>query len=403
VTVIVIGAGFAGLAAADALATAGTDVVVLEARDRVGGRVRSEQLPNGAVIEYGAEFFEADHDVLRGLCGRFGLDIVPRGMRYSEREPRGVATTAEAVRAAAERARAAVAERSGEPTSVRDLLASLDDLDPAAREAVTARVEVSSAYDAGGIDARVLTHFGASYDGPESDRIVAGNAAVAHGLHAALGERVRLETPAEAVAWDAHGVRVRTEGGVVEGTAAIVAVPAAVLKTMRFEPALPDAKRAALQRLPIASAAKLFVPLRAVPEAPSATLSVPERYWAWTALGADGRVAPVVCCFAGSAAALRHLEVEDGPDTWLASLAAMRPELALERDGAILSTWHDRYAGGAYGVQSPDAEPGDDAALVERVGPLVFCGEHTAGGHAGLMEGALRSGLRAADAVGSRA
>ena len=401
-TVIVIGAGFAGLAAADALASAGTDVVVLEARDRVGGRVRSEQLANGAVIEYGAEFFERDHDVLRGLCGRFGLEIVPRGMRYSEREPRGVATTPEAVRAVAEQARRAIEAHRGGPISVREVLAGIDG-DPAATEAVIARIEVSAAYDAGGIDGRVLAHFGASYGGPESDRIVPGNAAVARGLQAALGDRIRLETPAESIAWDDDGVRVRAGGEVIEGHAAIVAVPAAVLKTLAFEPALPAAKRDALRRLPISTAAKLFVPLADVPETPSATLSVPERYWAWTALGADGRVAPVVCCYAGSAAALRRLEVDDGPDTWLASLRAFRPDLALERDGAILSTWTDPWARGAFAVQSPAAEPGDEAAIIRREGPLVFCGEHTAGDHAGLMEGALRSGLRAADAVGSRA
>ena len=85
-----IGAGFAGLAAADALVAAGVDVTVIEARDRVGGRVYSRQLANGAVIEMGADFFEADHYVLRGYAKRFGLAIVPRGMRYSEREPRGV-------------------------------------------------------------------------------------------------------------------------------------------------------------------------------------------------------------------------------------------------------------------------------------------------------------------------
>jgi monoamine oxidase len=402
VTVIVIGAGFAGLAAADALAAAGTDVVVLEARDRVGGRVRSEQLPNGAVIEYGAEFFEQDHEVLRGLCRRFGLEIVPRGMRYSEREPRGVTTTPEAVREVAERARRAVEAHRGGPVSVRDVLAGVAG-DAAAKEAVIARVEVSSGYDAGGVDGHVLAHFGASYGGPESDRIVAGNAEVARRLHAALGDRVRLSTPAESVAWDEAGVRVRAGGEVIEGRAAIVAVPAAVLKTLRFEPAMPAARRDALDRLPIAAAAKLFVPLAEAPDAPSATLSVPERYWAWTALGADGRVAPVVCCFAGSASALRRLEVADGPETWLASLRSLRPELALAPDGAVLSTWTDPWARGAYGVQSPAAEPGDADALTRREGPLVFCGEHTAGDHAGLMEGALRSGLRAADAVGSRA
>jgi monoamine oxidase len=402
VTVIVIGAGFAGLAAADALASRGADVVVLEARDRVGGRVRSEHLENGAVIEYGAEFFEQDHDILRGLCRRFGLEIVPRGMRYSEREPRGVATTPEAVREVADRARRAVEAHRGGPVSVRDVLAGVEG-DAAAKEAVIARVEVSSAYDAGGVDGHVLAHFGASYGGPESDRIVAGNAAVAHGLHAALGDRVRLSTPVEAVAWDDRGVHVRTASEVVEGAAAIVAVPAAVLKTLTFEPPLPAAKRDAVDRLPIASAAKLFVPLTEVPDEPYATLSVPERYWAWTALGADGRVAPVVCCFAGSASALRRLEVDDGPATWLASLRTLRPELALAPDGAILSTWTDPWARGAYGVQSPAVEVGDEDAMARSEGPLVFCGEHTAGDHAGLMEGALRSGLRAADAVGSRA
>lgn len=401
-TVIVIGAGFAGLAAADALVRQGRDVVVLEARDRIGGRVRSETLPNGAVIEYGADFFEDGHEVLRGLCDRFGLHIVRRGMSYSEREPRGVATTPAAVADVAEKARAALGERRGQaPISVRDLLASLP-VDPAAREAVEARVEVSSAHDAGDVDARVLSHFGSSYGGPESDRIVEGNGAIGKGLAAALGDRVRLSTPVESVAWDARGVRVATAAGEVAGDAAIIALPAAVLKTLPFDPPLPAEKREALGRLPIATAAKLFVPLAEVPDEPFATLSVPERYWAWTALGADGRVTPVVNCFAGSAAALRRLEVEDGPDTWIASLRRLRPDLALA-DGAVLSTWSDPWARGVYAATSPGMHRGDDELIARGEGRLVFCGEHTGGEHAGMMEGALRSGLRAAEAVGSLA
>src|SRR5207253_2957534 len=54
--VVVVGAGFAGLAAAEARAAGGADVTVLEARDRVGGRVHSQRIDNDAVVELGAEF-----------------------------------------------------------------------------------------------------------------------------------------------------------------------------------------------------------------------------------------------------------------------------------------------------------------------------------------------------------
>ena len=87
--VAVVGAGFAGLAAADALASAGIDVVVLEARDRVGGRVWSRELENGAVVEMGAEFILPGNDTLLSYVDRFGLGLWGKGMLYGDREPRG--------------------------------------------------------------------------------------------------------------------------------------------------------------------------------------------------------------------------------------------------------------------------------------------------------------------------
>jgi monoamine oxidase len=87
--VIVIGAGFAGLAAATELADRGVDVRVLEARDRVGGRVWSDRA-GGAVIERGAEFVLDGYDVLRQHAARFGLELADTGMSYYVREPRGV-------------------------------------------------------------------------------------------------------------------------------------------------------------------------------------------------------------------------------------------------------------------------------------------------------------------------
>ena len=72
--VAVVGAGFAGLAAADVLAARGADVTVFEARDRVGGRVHSRTLEHGETVELGAEFVLPGHDVVRATAARLGLE-----------------------------------------------------------------------------------------------------------------------------------------------------------------------------------------------------------------------------------------------------------------------------------------------------------------------------------------
>ena len=86
---VVIGAGFAGLAAAAALADGGLEPLVVEARDRVGGRVHSRRLANGAVVELGAEFVEHDHQPLVATARDLGLAMAPTGMAYGDRDPRG--------------------------------------------------------------------------------------------------------------------------------------------------------------------------------------------------------------------------------------------------------------------------------------------------------------------------
>jgi monoamine oxidase len=76
---VVVGAGFAGLSAALSLHEAGVPVTVLEARDRVGGRVWSVELSNGAVAELGAEWIMADDRSLLDLAERFGIPAVETG------------------------------------------------------------------------------------------------------------------------------------------------------------------------------------------------------------------------------------------------------------------------------------------------------------------------------------
>ena len=145
--VAVVGAGLAGLSAADELRRAAAEVVVLEARDRVGGRVWSRRLAGDAVVEMGAEFILPGNTVIRELAERFGLGLWEKGMRYGRREPRGGPPVhpddLEAGVAAVERALA-----GGAPDhTARSLLESLD-LAASAREAILARVEISSAASA---------------------------------------------------------------------------------------------------------------------------------------------------------------------------------------------------------------------------------------------------------------
>jgi monoamine oxidase len=171
----------------------------------------------------------------------------------------------------------------------------------------------------------------------------------------------------------------------------VIAVPASVLAAIAFEPALPPEKTA----VPYGHAAKLFVALR-TPARPSQVLSVPDLFWCYTQLGADGSPVPFVAAFAGSPVALEMLDVAAGPGRWLDALARLRPDLELDVDRVLLSRWaDDPWARAAYSARLA-TQPMDAEALARPVGPLVFAGEHTAGEWHGLMEGALRSGVRAA-------
>jgi monoamine oxidase len=396
--VCVIGAGLAGLTAAAALADGGLEPLVLEARDRVGGRVHSRRLDNGAVVELGAEFVEDDQETLLATARRLGLAMAPTGMAYGDREPRGgLGTDRATVLAEAARLPGLLADRPGPATlgrSVAEVLAELP-LDPGAGEAIAARLQVSAAQPAERLSAAALGHAGSSFSTRESLRVAGGNQQLALRLAERLGGAVRLGAPVQAVTWSERGVRVATAGAELDAEACVVAVPASVIGRIRFDPPLPAWKAEALERVVYGHAAKLFVPLRRVPE-PSAVLSVPDHYWTWTARGAGGTVQPVVSAFAGSAPALAALEVSDGPAAWRRHLAALRPDLDLDRD-TVLSTWDDDpWVQAAYSTRTPSFRPDDPGLLAHPVGPLHFAGEHTAGPWSGLMEGGLRSGHRAA-------
>jgi len=370
-------------------------VLVVEARGRVGGRVWSETLVardgQEAVIERGAEFILDGYDRLRELAARHALTIADTGMSYYVREPRG----AEGLDAAAlARAGGTVAKSAGAGTggSVADVISAAG-LPPSLADAVRARVEISCALEANRLGPSVLAHV-ASFEPLPSHRVAGGNQRLAEAMANALGpDRLRLNTPVLGLS----GNRLVLEDGELEADRVVLALPLPVLHELAIDPPLPDWKREALNAVEIGQAAKLH--LRLLRQAPtSAVLSVPDRFWCWAATAGDGRVAPVLNCFAGSPNALNRLGVEAGAERWVDRVATLRSDLLLDTAHPILTVWQtDPYAGGAY--RADGLTEVDEHALAAPVEQLHFAGEWAAGPLSGLMEGALRSGVRAADEV----
>lgn len=399
--VVVAGAGFAGLLAAYRVARAGHEVVVLEARDRAGGRVWSQELVPGdprTVVERGAEFVLDGYDLLREVTGDLGLQLADMTMSYYEREPRGGAGTTHQDVARCAGFVAAAAARARPGTNLAEVARSWRG-DPAALAAYISRIEVTHGVNARILAAAAVTDIAAGFERRPCWRVAGGNQQVADGLAGRLGTSVFLKTPVREVEHDQGGVRVLTDDGEVTGDAVIVAVPMAVLKALPFSPPLPRSYLDAWQRAGLAHNAKLHIPLTR-PAAASAVQSVPDRFWTWTATDGSGQVQPVLHAFGGTEAGLAALAVAEGPARWASRAATLRPDLELDLTRAMLTTWNDDpWAGESYSALTVTVADGDDERIANPWGAIHFAGEHTAGAWAGFMEGALRSGARAAREV----
>ncbi len=401
---VVIGAGFAGLAAARALVDAGCDVAVLEARGRVGGRVWSVRLANGEIAEMGAEWVMPGDTEVRRWASRFGVELIEAGIDYRRREARGQGAASldeqDAFLAAADDAFAALPPDEVAALTVGRFLAALD-APEAGRAAVTMRLQGTCAIE---LDQLALRSMGdrepfappapATYH-----RMGPGNQALADAIAASLPD-VRPDHRVRSVAHDTDGVIVRIEGGVeVTGDAAVVAVPARVAARISYDPFLPEDLAIALRELPMGEATKLAVPVQDRPE-PRAVQSAELPFWSWVALGDAGEPRSCLMSFAGSERARDGLGTRSGEvRTWLERLLAMHGDLVAAGE-SVMKRWEDDpLTLGAYAAW--DNRSWDRMEEFQRtVGRIAFAGEHTAGPeHHGTMEGALRSGVRAASQV----
>lgn len=396
--IAVIGAGFAGLAAADHLHRNGADVAVFEARDRVGGRVWSQPFA-GAIIERGAEFIMPGHDTLLGMAKRLGLVVFDKGMQFGQRQFRGgIGFSADDYQVGIQNLdRALRLRQRNNRQSITDFFSGIQ-LSAGVRQALLTRIAATNGYPSEQVDVEALGDDTSDYAAYPTYTIAGGNQQIAQVLAKSL-PHVQLNCSIDYVVRHDNGYRVGNHLMDWHADAVVLAVPVNVLRRMQFEPQLPHPKQIALANVTYGYAAKLFVALKH-PVAPSAVMSAADGYWTFTGLNEDGVPVPLVGCFGGPEASLQAMAIDDGPEKWLKSLALLRPELPLDLSQVLLSSWHnDPWVGGVYSVRKLSAPVDNTSMVAQQFERLHFCGEHTSQDYYGYMEGALQSGLRAAQEI----
>jgi monoamine oxidase len=429
VDVAVVGAGVAGLAAARELRRRGLKVVVLEARDRIGGRVhtlRDSRLP--LPVELGAEFVHGAAQVTHRLLAEAGLTTYDLGGEHW-RARRGKLARTEAW-APIQRVLRHLDGRAAD-RSFDDFLAGLGNRAPASdRRAARAFVEGYHAADPSELGVRSLVP--QEDEGPPTilamriARVYGGYDQLPRWLAGELQSELRLRSPVKAIAWRRAHVElaVERETGAVRrfvARAAIVTVPIGVLAAgpaapggLRLDPD-PPRIRHACGLVAMGAVARLVCWFREFPWLASRFERGGERidrasFWQldgptfrvwWTAWPVRW---PLAVAWSGgprAAAAVRR-----GPgaveSTAIGELAAAfrlpRRAVASRLEAAWMHDWqHDVYSRGAYSY----ARVGGAGAARSLSRPvedtLFFAGEATdTGGHTGTVEGALASGLRAA-------
>ncbi len=394
--VVVIGAGAAGLAAAEALSRAGRSVLVLEARDRIGGRVWTRRMPGLAVpVELGGEFVHGAAAVTHRLLRQAGMTTVASG-RVQRYAGRGRLRPIDSFK------QAQLAMRDTSALRHRDL--SFEEflrktrLAPFTRTFARLMVQGFDAADPARASARAIAEEwgGGQMDGAQP-RVREGYGPLLDWLSArivARGGRLKLQSVVREVRWRRGRVDVAGEGFRHTARCAIITLPLGVLQAqaVRFVPSLE--KQDALRRLASGPVIK-------------AALRFPHAFWEKRHRGvaffhAPGAVFPTFWTPLPARAPLL-IGWSGGPNARDPSWEAIRASLARvfgrveEPDEIMIHDWaKDPFARGAYSYVLVDGEGAREALAAPLAGTLFFAGEATSADDSGTVAGALGSGQRAA-------
>jgi monoamine oxidase len=414
--VLVIGAGIAGLRAAEVLVGNGRRVIVLEARDRLGGRIYTDR-SWGVPVELGASWIHGvQNNPIAALAAAKGIKTQTTDYESVMYDADGKRLPGPALdELESQVADLVEAGREGSPDTDEPLRAALDraiaaaDLDPAelldVEMGITESIEHEYATDAVNLSA-VNFDDGAEEDGgdallPEGyDKVVA---AVANGLDIRLGHVV--------ASVDTSGDRavVVTSQGNFEAGAVVVTVPLGVLKaeSIGFLPPLPEPKSTAIARLGMGALSKTclrfesqFWPADAelIDIVPSAS-----RRGQWVeSLSLTGLVDVSALMMFNAGKFARAVETMTDPEVIASASSALKPVFPKfsAPTGLLRSAWSvDPFSLGSYSFIGVGASLADRDALAAPEGRRFFAGEACSHDHAGTVHGAYTSGEAAAKAL----
>ncbi|WP_426574279.1 flavin monoamine oxidase family protein [Aquihabitans sp. McL0605] len=443
--VVVVGAGLAGLTVALDLTAAGWQVVVLEARTRVGGRVHTDRtsFTEGLHAETGGESIDIDHHDLLAMLERFHLRTEarpPNKILDGLTSWHGRRQTTSAF--AAGRDGAVAADYGRFYTELDDLAAGIDPEHPEAFEHAAELDARSLADFVDGLDllpeARFLVdtdsrgEFNAEMDdvsllfaaqqaavgediedsGVEAMRVHGGNDQLPAAMAEELGDRVVLGAPVTKVVHGPEGVTVTAGGKAYAGAWLVVACPFVPLRRVAFTPPLPAALADAIDGLDLGQAAKVTVQYRSAfwahdPAGRLSGFTVTDEPFGIAWSPTDSYAGP------GGQALLTAFMTGDGADEAASQsehdriaavrrqFAAVYPEApAADAHRQATTAWADeRYTGGGYAVPHPGQMAPFWPAIRSGTGRIRLAGEHTET-LAGYMESAVRSGHRIAKELG---
>ena len=430
VRVVVAGGGLAGLSAAFELSRRGARVHVLEARPRLGGRVRTDRDAEGVHAEAGGEFIDQPQDAIRGLAASLRLPLVGvlrAGFGLALRHGRRTTlhrSPAAPWRALTRRLRPIVeAYRDAGGTwdtaaAVAIARQTVDGLVPAgagrrsAPAPIRAFVEALRGYylaEPDALSALVLVDQMLGGEPPgrtRAYRVRGGNDRLIAALARRIERRGRIDVGAavRAMVQDGRGVRVAIAGAdgrrhEIAADYAVVTLPPPLVRACVFDPPLPARQHAALAALTMGKATKVSLrfdrPWWRRSGRPRAFGSNLPFGAVWES-GEEQRAS--VLTLLGGASASASLAEAARDVTALSTLLRVfgPPPAPGSLVGAAVSWERERWSKGGYAVFGPAFDPRERRLLSAAHGRVLFAGEHTSERWQGFMNGAVESGQAAA-------